>query len=194
MGLTAFDLLAGGVLLVSGLIGFWRGATREVTGAIAFVLALVVAIAASPLTARLMAHLISAPWLAHWAGVAGGFLLVYCLLLIGFGTLVRGVRQTGLSSLDRALGAGVGLARGLVVVGLAMLLIDWVAPPTRAPGWLAGARLYPLAEASGAVLRAAAPVGERLASAAMASAGKSASGTRPGADRHGLAVVVDKAS
>jgi len=192
MGLTAFDLVAGAVLLISGLIGFSRGATREVTGAIAFVLALLLALACSRLTTPLMQHVFAAPWLAHWAGVLFAFLLIYVLLRMGCGVLVRGVRQTGPSGLDLALGAGVGLARGLVVVGLAMLLVDWVAPSTRAPGWIASARLYPLAEASGAVLRAAAPAGERFAGAALREPGAEA----PRSDepvRRGLAVVVDRA-
>ncbi len=193
MGLTAFDLVAGAVLLISGLIGFARGATREVTGAIAFVAAVVLALAASRVTAPLLAPVFSAPWLAHWAGLLIDFLVIYVALRVAFGALVRGVRQAGLSGLDRALGAGVGLARGLVVVGMAMLLVDAVAPPARAPAWIAAARLYPLAEASGAVLRTVAPVGERWANAALHDRAAQGSTAAPPV-RRGMAVVVERAS
>lgn len=193
MGLTAFDLAAGGVLLISGLLGFARGATREVTGVMAFVAALLLALAGARLTTPLMAHLVSAPWLAHWTGVVAGFLLIYILLRMAFGAVVRGVRGAGLSGVDRALGAGVGLARGLVVVGLAMLLVDVVAPTARAPAWIASARLYPLAEASGAVLRAAAPAGERLAGAAFHGSAAADEPRSVDPARRGLSVLVEKA-
>lgn len=196
MGLTGFDLLAGAILLVSGLMGFARGATREVTGAAAFVLALLAAFAALRFSAPLAHRVFATPWVAKWAAVIAGFLLVYVLLRAAFGALVRGVRSAGLSSLDRALGAAVGLTRGVVAIGLAALLLDTVMPADRAPAWLAGARLYPLAEASGHMLRGLAPVGQRLAGEAAPMLRQAPVGLSPaprGApSRRGLDVLVEK--
>jgi membrane protein required for colicin V production len=160
---TAFDYAAGLLLLVSGLFGFARGATHEITTVIALVAAAILAVAALRFTAPLALHLIHTPWLAEATAVLLTFILVYAVLRLIGGALTRGVKQTSLSGLDRLLGFGVGLVRALVVMGGFILLIDAATPPERMPAWITGAKLYPLASAAGGALRTFAPSGLKVA-------------------------------
>jgi membrane protein required for colicin V production len=160
---TAFDCAAGLLLLVSGLFGFARGATHEITTVVALVAAAILAVAALRFTGPLALHAIHTPWLAKAAAVLITFVLVYAILRLIGGALTRGVKQTSLSGLDRLLGFGVGLVRALVVLGGFVLLIDAATPPERMPAWITGAKLYPLASAAGGALRAFAPRGRKVA-------------------------------
>ncbi|HXV01923.1 MAG TPA: CvpA family protein [Caulobacteraceae bacterium] len=161
--MTGFDLVAGFILLVSALIGFWRGATREITTVIAFIAAVAGAIFGLRFTAPLARHFIHTPWLANVAAALAGFIVIYIVVRLVGGRLTRGVRTAGLSSLDRALGFAIGLARGVVAVGVLVLLIRAATPPERRPAWFTKARTYPVANAAGAALDALAPKGMAMA-------------------------------
>jgi len=163
MGVTLFDVLVGLVLVLSGLIGLARGATREVTTVIAFVVAAIAAVFGLRFTGPLARHFIATPWIASTVAILVLFLIVYIVVRMIGASLTRGVRRTGLSGFDRALGFAIGLVRGLVVIGLFTLLIDAATPPGRMAPWIARARLYPLANAAGGALRAFAPRGFKVA-------------------------------
>lgn len=155
--MPAFDLAAGGLLAVSAAIGLARGATREITSMVALAIAVVLAIAAGRLGEPVFQRLIHPDWLAKPAGMAAVFLLSYIVLRLIGGSLTRGVRESGLSSVDRVLGLALGLGRGLVALGAFTLLLGAFVPAQRTPAWIGRARLYPLARGAGAALRAAAP-------------------------------------
>jgi membrane protein required for colicin V production len=174
---TLFDILAGLVLAVSGIVGFARGATREVTTVIAFVLAAVAAIFGLRFTEPLARHFIATPWIANTAAILILFLIVYIILRLIGGKLTAGVRQTVLSGIDRALGFAIGLVRGLVVIGAFVLLIDAAPPP---PAWITRAKLYPLANAAGGALRAFGPQGLKVAHDVAAGTGQAVTGDSPG--------------
>ena len=146
--MTGFDLFTGAILLVSGLIGFVRGATRELTTAIAFVLAVAAAIFLLRFSAPVAHHFIHTVWLARVAAIVVVFLVTYVVVRLAGGQLTRGVRQTALSGLDRVAGLAIGLARGVVIVGVMVLLITVATPHERLPSWLTHARAYPLASAA----------------------------------------------
>jgi membrane protein required for colicin V production len=163
MELTGFDFVAGAILLVSGLVGLARGATRELVTVIAFVAAVVGSIFALRFSGPLTHHFIHTAWLAHIAALIVVFIIIYVIVRLMGGQLTRGVRQTALSGLDRTLGFAIGLARGVVAVGVLVILIRAATPPERMPHWFTGAKVYPLANAAGSTLRAFAPKGMELA-------------------------------
>lgn len=161
--MTLFDVVAGLVLLASGLIAFIRGATREVTTVLAFIAAIVIAVFGLRFTGPIARHAIHTAWIANTVAVLVLFVFAYIVLRVMGGALTRRVRQTALSGLDRLLGLGIGLVRGAVVVGALTLLINAATPPERMPAWISKAKLYPAASGVAALLRAFAPEGLRMA-------------------------------
>ena len=159
----SFDLVAGGLLFISGLMGYFRGATREISTVLALVLASVAAVFTLRFTGPMAQHAIHATWLADATAVMVVFIAVYVLLRLGGAALTRGVHQTGMSALDRILGFGVGLVRGVVVLGGFALLTSVAMPQDRLPEWYTGAKVYPLANAAGQALKSFAPEGVKLA-------------------------------
>ncbi len=164
MGLTGFDFVACAILLMSGLVGFARGATREVVTVTAFIAAAVGALFLLRFSGPLAHHFIHTTWLAHVAALIVGFIIIYIVVRLVGGRLTQGVRQTALSGLDRILGFAIGLARGAVAIGILVILIRAATPPERMPHWFTHARIYPLANAAGSVLRSFAPKGMAMAS------------------------------
>jgi membrane protein required for colicin V production len=161
--MTIFDYAAVVVLLVSGLAGMVRGATREISTVVALVAAATVAASTLRFTGPLAGRMIHTEWIANTAAVLCVFVLTYIVLRLIGGALTRGVQQTGLSGLDRLLGLGIGAVRALVVLGGFVLLVRAVTPPERMPAWVSDAKLYPLASASGDALKAFAPRGVKVA-------------------------------
>ena len=162
--MSMFDLAAGLVLIVSVLVGWLRGATREVTTVAALVFAAIVAVFALRFSGPVARHAIHTPWLANIAAILLVFVAVYILLRVAAGAVTRRIHQTsGLGGVDRTIGAGFGAARALVVLGLANLIINAIMPADRMPTWISGAWLYPVSMASGQALKAFAPQGAKLA-------------------------------
>jgi membrane protein required for colicin V production len=162
--MNLFDLAAGLVLIVSALIGWIRGGTREVTTVIAFVAAAVIGLVALRFTGPIARHAIATVWLANIVAILIVFVAVYIVLRVAAGALTRRIHQTGgLSGADRTVGAGFGLVRALVILGLANLTINAITPTDRMPTWISGARLYPVSDVSAQALKTFAPQGAKLA-------------------------------
>lgn len=162
--MSLFDLAAGLVLIVSVLVGWFRGAAREVATVAALIVAAVVALFGLRFSGPIARHAISTPWLANIAAILIVFAGVYIVLRVAAGALAQRIRQTGgIGDLDRIVGAGFGAARALVVLGLANLTINAITPSDRMPPWISGALLYPVSALSASALKAFAPRGADLA-------------------------------
>ena len=110
------------VLLVSVLIGAWRGLVYEVLSVAAWVSAFVTAQwLAADVGGRLPLGNVSveARYLAGLALVFIGALVVFVLLI---GLIKRFVAVVGLRPIDRVLGALFGLARGLLLLVVLVLV------------------------------------------------------------------------
>lgn len=162
--MSLFDLAAGLVLIVSVLVGWIRGAAREVATVVALIIAAVVALFALRFSGPVARQAIHTPWLANIAAILIVFAAVYILLRVMAGALTRRIHQTsGLGGLDRMVGAGFGAVRALVVLGLANLTVTAIMPADRMPTWISGALLYPVSSVSASALKAFAPRGADLA-------------------------------
>jgi membrane protein required for colicin V production len=92
------------------------------------------------------------------------FLAVYILVRVVAASMTRGVHNTQtLGTVDRVIGAGFGLARGLVVLGLFNLAFNLAPPPSGVPDWVGKAKLYALSADCARTLLALAPKGSALA-------------------------------
>lgn len=128
------DMVLLGVLLLSVIVGLWRGLVFELMSLVGWVVAYVAAQAGSPLLAP---HLpVGLPGSALQQGLA--FTLSFLAALIAWAILARLVRllvhATPLTLIDRALGAGFGLLRGAVLL-LAVSTVVAFTPAARSQPW-----------------------------------------------------------
>jgi membrane protein required for colicin V production len=157
--MTPVDYLIVGVCLVSAGVGLWRGLAKEA-------LSLLTLLAAIWLAWRFA--FVVEPYLGDWAGgpevriwVAR---LVLFVLVLAVGALVAWLARTlikhsGLTGVDRLFGAAFGLLRGVVVVGLAVIALEF-AGLDQDPWWRE-ARLRPYADRAAAAVRYYAELGTR---------------------------------
>ena len=128
------DIAIAAIVLVSVLLGLWRGFLMEVLSLLAWVVAACVAMAFGPEAAGLFEGRVS----FATARLALGYTTVFLATLIGCALvtwLVRKlVQQGGLSGTDRLLGLVFGLVRGVTVVVLLVLLAG-LTPMPREEWW-----------------------------------------------------------
>lgn len=162
--MTPFDLIAAAVIGISALIGFSRGAVRELVGLLAFVVSAGAALFLLPLTSPLARHFVSSPLLALALAVVMGFAAVYLVFkTVGYVLASQIHRQTLLGGADRSLGLGIGAVRALILMGLFALVFDHATPAELRPDWITNSFLYPLASASGRMIGRFAPDGLKAA-------------------------------
>lgn len=122
---TWLDLLLLAVILVSSLLGIWRGLVSEVLSLLAWVAAFFAAKTWGDETAMLMAGAVRGlndPGLRYIVGFVTVFALTLVLFAIARMLLSSLLRAVGLGLVDRLLGSLFGLGRGLLVAWIAVLL------------------------------------------------------------------------
>ena len=136
--MSAVDLSLLLFLLVSVLLGLWRGLVRELLSLAGWVAAFLLAQSLAGWTAQRLPLQDFAEPLRH----AAGFITVFVVAAFGAGLLSwligRLVDSVGLQPVDRVLGAGFGLLRGLVML-LALALVVNMTPLKQQEGWQASA-------------------------------------------------------
>jgi len=132
--MTVFDYVFLAVLGLSAAVGMWRGLVSEVMAVLAWVVALFAAWRYNEQAAAVFTGVIVEPL---WRQVAGGALVVVGVLILT--ALIRYLlrqllRAAGLGATDRFFGALFGIARGLLVA-LVVVLIGGLAGLSREPWW-----------------------------------------------------------
>lgn len=161
--MTPFDIIAGLLLLVSGVTGWIRGASRELTSALSFILAAAVGLFGLRISGPIFRKLMDPDWAATGAAVLVVFVVFFLIFRILGGRLTARLQESSAGTLDRGFGATFGLIRACVMLGVFNLLLHLATPPDRMPHWVEDSMFYPLSEASGKVLKVFAPKGKALA-------------------------------
>ena len=122
------------IIGISMLISLFRGFVREVLSLVAWVAAFWVAITFSPHIADLLVSKISVPSVRTF--LAFGVLFLATLLTGGLINFFVGklISVTGLTGTDRLLGLFFGLARGIAIVTVLVLLAG-LTPLPKDPWW-----------------------------------------------------------
>lgn len=130
-----------GIIGVSGLIGLIRGLVREVFSLAAWGAAVWVALRYSRLVAVYLEKLIPLP--SARLAVAFAVLFLGSLMLAGLMAFLLNklVQSTGLSGTDRVAGLVFGIARGVLVVAVLVLLAG--ATPLPEDPWWKESKLIP---------------------------------------------------
>ncbi|MBN36735.1 MAG: hypothetical protein CMM46_18525 [Rhodospirillaceae bacterium] len=167
--LTIADLVALGIISLSGFLAYFRGAVREFF----FLATWGGAIAA---TVFLYSHTL--PFVTRWVGddpliaalanTAGLFVIALTAMTLISMVAVKRAEDSKLNVLDRSLGFVFGLIRGVLVVCLIYLLYTLMAPVEEHPVWLQEAKLTPIVAEGAEVMLALVPEewglhGERVA-------------------------------
>lgn len=132
--LTAFDYAFLGILALSALLGMWRGLVSELLALVGWGLALFAAWAYSARLGALFVGYLAEP---IWRQLAAGLLIV--ILVLSVLAMVRYLlrqllRVAGLGSADRLFGSFFGLARGLLI-SLVLVLMGGVLGLAQQPWW-----------------------------------------------------------
>jgi len=139
--MTTADYVIVALVLISMLIGIWRGFVRETLGLATWLFAAVMAWLFAGTAAQLLTGLIAEPSFRLAAAGAGLFLFGLLVGTLITSLITRAVRGSFFSGADRTLGAGMGLLRGLALAVLGVWLLR--ATPVTQDSWWRSSRLIP---------------------------------------------------
>ncbi len=145
--MTAFDLGALAIVVLSTLFAFARGVIRELVALLAWILGIFAAITFTPLVGGWLPDSIPQPALRYLAAFT---IILIAALLAGAVVawpLAKAVRAAGLGFVDRFLGGVFGVARGVIVTVAAVLLAGLTGLP-RASWWQDSLLAAPLVAAA----------------------------------------------
>ncbi len=158
--LTAFDAIVVTVVILSALMALARGFLRELATLGAFIAAIAAAYYARLYFRDDLAGLLGdgPVWVADTITLAVAFLGVYVVIAWLGARLSKNIQGLeGVGLIDRVAGLGFGVARGLVAMVFAVLLITQAVDADDVPAWIAEARLFPYLSGGADALRGAAP-------------------------------------
>lgn len=153
--MTGFDIVVIVVIVLSALLGLWRGVIREVFALAAWIAAIVCAFLFGEQVAQALPIAKDVPWLRALAGYALTFIGVFLVLSIAGFLFARVVKAIGLSFIDRALGMMFGILRGFLIVVLLVFIAGATTLP-QFPWWRDSVTAKPLATIA-AMLRSKLP-------------------------------------
>jgi membrane protein required for colicin V production len=157
--MTPVDYVILLLTLVSVVVGVWRGFTTEALSLFTLLAAIALAWTFASALEPSIGSWVAAAEVRLWTARV---IIFVAVLVIGglVSWLARKlVRHTGLSGLDRTLGAGFGLLRAALLIGLAVIVLQFAELDQES--WWQGARLRPYAESVAAAVKYYAELGTR---------------------------------
>lgn len=147
------DVLFVLVLVLSLLVGVWRGLLRELLSLVSWLAAAYIAWRFHGLLMGPLAGVIASPGARQAAALLLTFIAAVIVLALLSHLLVGLLERSPLRGTDRALGAAFGALRGVVLVAAMVLLVE--ATPLQKSLWWQGSGLVPQARGSAQWLRVA---------------------------------------
>ena len=157
--MTPADYVMVFLMVASALVGVWRGFTLEAVSLLTLLVAIWLSWAFADRVEPLLGSWGGSPDVRVWAARVVIFVTV---LIVGglISWLARKlIWHSGLSSLDRLLGAAFGFVRAVVFIGLGVILIEFLGLGQEA--WWQQARLKPYAERAALAVKYYAELGTR---------------------------------
>lgn len=149
MPITLLDGILIAITLFSGVLAMVRGFSREILSVASWVAAAAAGFYFHKQAAPLVQPYVSNELLAKAA--AGGAIFLITLIIVTLITMKIAdlIIDSSIGALDRTLGFLFGAARGVLLVVVAMLFFNWLAPANNQPGWIANAKSKPLIDSLG---------------------------------------------
>jgi len=155
--INGLDLTVIIVLLISGLLAFMRGFVHEILSIGAWVGAALAALYGMPYAQPTARGLIPFDWAADAAAFVVIFLVVLFALSIITNMMSKTIQASALNNLDRSLGFVFGLIRAGVILGVLLIISDWLMTADSRPDWMRRAKTLPVIEAVADGLRRLVP-------------------------------------
>ncbi|MEM7612937.1 MAG: CvpA family protein [Pseudomonadota bacterium] len=120
--MTFLDWTFIAIIVVSMVVGAFRGFIKEAVSVGSLVIAVWAAFHFAPIGENVLAEWVGSPALRTWAARVAIFVLVLMLGGLAGWMISRFANQVGLSSTDRTLGLGFGFLRGAIISGLIVIV------------------------------------------------------------------------
>jgi membrane protein required for colicin V production len=153
------DIVVAVVLLISGVIGLFRGFVKETLTIAGWIGAILITLYGYPFVSPLLASFITDNFVANIITASVLFLVSLILLTILTHMIANRVQGSMLSHLDRALGFVFGLARGLLLVAIIYLGGAWFLGEDKLPDQITEAKSLPFVKMSADFLASLVPDG-----------------------------------
>jgi membrane protein required for colicin V production len=155
--MNVIDIGVFAIVVLSALLAFSRGLVRELLSVAGWVGAAFATLYLFPLAQPIARDLIPITLAAD----LGSALLIFLVVLIAFsilsGFITRRLHQTDFKLLDRSLGFVFGAARGLLLLSLGLLLVNWAYKPDERPQAVREAKSLPVLAYGADLLRSLVP-------------------------------------
>ena len=132
--MTVLDYVLLAIVVLSALVGLWRGLVSEIIALVAWVAALGAAWLYASAVAEMLVDVIAEPAWRQVAGFALIFIGVLLLAAILRFLLRELLRAAGLGPADRMFGTFFGIARGLVI-SFVLVLVGGMLGMAKEPWW-----------------------------------------------------------
>lgn len=151
------DILVIATLLISGAFAYARGFVHEVLSIAGWIGAAFATIYGTPVLKHFTRQFIETFFIADL--VTGVLIFIVSLAVLSIITrqVSKGVKESALGALDRALGFLFGVLRGAVIVSLVWIGYEWFVPPKEQPEWIYEARTLPMVIQGADMLKALVP-------------------------------------
>jgi membrane protein required for colicin V production len=116
------DVAVSAIVLISALLGWLRGAAREILSFVSWIIALALAWWLHRDVAELLIAQVTQPVVRSAIAFAGLFFIGLILGTVGSAIVTALVHKTGLTRIDRILGVLFGAGRGLLLIGMVVFL------------------------------------------------------------------------
>jgi len=128
--LNLFDYLLIAIVGISMIISLWRGFVREMISLIGLIAAFLVATRTSGWAGDQLDGIISNDTVADVVGFCLMFILIVVIVAMIGAVIRRLMIAADLTATDRTLGLLFGLTRGILLIGLGMLIYTSMGKPT----------------------------------------------------------------
>jgi membrane protein required for colicin V production len=154
------------IIVLSAVFAFARGFVREALSIVAWVGAAAITIYGFNPVLLAVSPIVNNVLLAQLIAGFGLFVVSLIILTIITGFFARMVRSSALSPIDRTLGFIFGLARGVLIVCLAYLALDFF-PQADRPAWIKDAKSAPFLQRGAERLRGFLPESWKIKNASL---------------------------
>lgn len=145
------------IVLASAVYATYRGLVSESLAIFGWIAAAYATLYLGPYCAGWMRTMIEPQWLGEALGFVVIFLVVLLPLHFASSRIAANVKRSQVGTLDSVLGTGFGILRGIAMIGIAYLLYTSAVPVREQPGWVVGARLWPVMHASAEIVASLIP-------------------------------------